>query len=50
MSVINYLAPRTAELHMPLPRGVDSIGIQWAGKVTVKATTQETPARPFGWK
>jgi hypothetical protein len=45
---------------MPLPRGIDSIGIKWAGEVVVKAITPEperephdlpeTRERPLGWK
>jgi hypothetical protein len=33
MSVISYLASRTAELQIPRRRDMDSIGIKWSGEV-----------------
>jgi hypothetical protein len=54
MYVIDYLASGTAELQIPCPRGVDSIGIEWSGEERTPElealVLPETIRRPLGWK
>ena len=57
MSVIGYLTSKTAELRVPLQRGVDSIGIKWTGEVEGGKVPEpepqnvpETLRRALGWK